>query len=182
MWRAYMKFWKRCLISVILLVGAGLVGCSAAKATPTPETYTDPFAYCAAVGTIDAPGPDYTGPRVPESVAVGLQEALNAPDTPISVLENGSDWRCMDGHVYACFVGANLPCKEKVDTDRTPTQAEKEYCQQNANADVIPAAVTGRATAYEWQCKNGAPEMVRQVAEPDERGFFSNIWYEISPN
>jgi hypothetical protein len=179
------RSWKWSLLSVTLLVVAGLVGCTAASgagATPTPATYTDPFAYCAAVGTIDAPGPQYTGPKVPESVAQGLQKALNAPDTPISVLENGSFWRCMDGHVYACFVGANLPCEEKVNTDRTPTQAENDYCAQNPNADVIPAVVTGRATAYEWRCNNKTPEIVKQIAEPDARGFFSNIWYEISPN
>jgi hypothetical protein len=179
-----MKQWNWRLLPVTLVVVAGLVGCLApsATATPTPGTYTDPFAYCAAEGTIDSPGPQYVGPKVPGSVAQGLQKALNAPDTPISVLENGSFWRCMDGHVYACFVGANLPCEDKVNTDRTPTQEEKDYCGQNPNADVIPVVVTGRDTAYEWHCSNGAPEIVRQIAEPDARGFFSNIWYEISPN
>ncbi len=171
--------------ALLLLIAGSLFGCSAgpgASASPTPATYTDPFAYCAAVGTIDSPDARYTGPKVPEVIAKGLQKALNAPETPIDVLERGSYWRCMDGNVYACFVGANLPCEEKASTDRTPTQDEKDFCQQNPNSDFIPAVVTGRATVYEWRCSNGAPEIVRQVAQPDARGFFSNIWYKLSPS
>ncbi len=183
--------------TTLLLVGAVLVGCGATPApavtatpvatsvpaaTATLATYADPFAYCAAVGTVDAPGSDYVGPKVPESVAQGLQQALNAPDTPIEVLQNGSFWRCMDGSVYACFVGANLPCEAKANTDRTPTQEEIDYCQQNPNSDFIPAVVTGRETVYEWRCLDGAPAIVKQVSQPDAQGFLSDIWYEISPN
>jgi dipeptidyl aminopeptidase/acylaminoacyl peptidase len=169
----------------LLLVGAVLVGCGTTPApatTATPATYTDPFAYCAAVGTVDTPGSNYVGPKVPESVAQGLQQALNAPDTPIDVLQNGSFWRCMDGSVYACFVGANLPCEAKANTDRTPTQEEIDYCQQNPNSDFIPAVVTGRETVYEWRCLDSAPAIVKQPSQPDAQGFLSDIWYKISPN
>jgi Tol biopolymer transport system component len=183
--------------SALLFVGAVLVGCgatpapaitatsvatSAPAATATPATYTDPFAYCAAVGTVDTPGSDYVGPKVPESVAQGLQQALNAPDTPIEVLQNASFWRCMDGSVFACFVGANLPCEAKANTDRTPTQEEIDYCQQNPNSDFIPAVVVGRETVYEWRCLDGAPDIVKQLGQPDAQGFLSDIWYKISPN
>jgi hypothetical protein len=171
---------------VLLLTIGALVGCTGLP-TPTPipipETYTDPFAYCAAVGTADTPGPQYTGPKVPESVINGLKKALNMPaDVPQEVLQNGSFWRCMNGQVYACFVGANLPCQEKANTNRTPDEAEKTFCRDNPNADVIPAAVTGHNTIYEWRCRNGEPEIVQQIAQPDERGFISHIWYKISPN
>jgi Tol biopolymer transport system component/putative hemolysin len=182
------------MFSVLLLVGVVLVGCgvtSAPAPTATPvatvapaatapqETYTDPFAYCAAVGTIDSPGADYVGPKVPEAVLQGLQQALNAPDTPTDLLERGSFWRCMDGNVYACFVGANLPCEAKANTDQTPTQEEIDYCQQNPSSDFIPAAVTGRETVYEWRCVDGVPEIVQQVSQPDARGFLSEIWYKL---
>ena len=178
-----MKVRQVVLSFALLLALASLAGCgSASAAKPAPADYSDPFAYCAAVGAADAPGADYTGPQVPPSIAEGLQKALNAPDTPLDVLQNGSSWRCMDGEVYACFVGANLPCDAQANTDRTPTPEETDFCKQSPNADFIPAVVTGRETVYEWRCRNGAPEIVRQVFQPDARGFLSEIWYPIHPD
>jgi len=142
---------------------------------------TDPGVAQATVGTVNTPGSDYVGSQVPESVAQGLRKAVNAPDTPIDVLQNGSFWRCMDGSVYACFVGANLPCEAKANTDRTPTQEEINYCQQNPNSDSIPAVVTGRETVYEWHCLDGVPDIEKQLSQPDAQGVFSDIWYKISP-
>ncbi|MFN2290158.1 MAG: DUF333 domain-containing protein [Anaerolineae bacterium] len=189
-----MKRGQIALSIVLLLLVASLAGCGATAApaptsaptpaptpTPAPETYSDPFAYCAAVGTLDAPDARYTGPQVPESLAQGLQAALNAPETPLEVLQNGTSWRCMDGQVYACFVGANLPCDAKADTDRALGQEAADFCQQNPNSDFIPAAVTGRETIYEWRCRDGAPEIVQQLFQPDAQGFISEFWYKIEP-
>ncbi len=170
-----MKLGKMALSLVLLFIVAILASCG----TAAPASYTDPFDYCAAVGAIDAPDATYTGPDMPETVVQGLQTALNAPDIPLSVLESGSTWRCMDGEVYACFVGANLPCDAKANTDRTPTQEEIDFCQQNPNSDVIPAVVTGRETVFEWRCRDGATEIVKQVFQPDAQGFLSEIWYQI---
>ena len=173
-----MRVQRMAIFLVLVAVAAGPAGCGG---TPTPASYADPFAYCAAVGTIDAPGATYAGPQVPESVALGLQKALNAPDTPLSVLQGGSSWRCMNGEVYACFVGANLPCEAKANTDRTPTQEETDFCQANPNSEFIPAVVTGRETVFEWRCRDGVPEVVKQVFQPDAQGFLAEIWYKISP-
>jgi hypothetical protein len=151
------------------------------EAAATAASYDDPFAYCAAVGTVDAPGADYTGSQAPESVALGLRQAMDAPDTPLEMLQNGLFWRCMDGQVYACFVGANLPCEARANTDRTPTQEETDFCQQNPDSDFIPAVVTGRETVYEWRCTEGTPEIVQQVFHADAQGFLSEFWYQISP-
>ncbi len=85
----------------------------------------------------------------------------------------------MDKKVYACTVGANLPCQEKADTNQTPGTALNEFCQANPTSDAIPAYVTGRATVYEWKCENGAPVISRQLTEPDGRGFLKMFWYEI---
>ena len=151
------------------------------EAAATAASYDDPFAYCAAVGTVDAPGADYTGSQSPEVVALGLRQAMDAPDTPLEMLQNGLFWRCMDGDVYACFVGANLPCEAKANTDRTPTQEETDFCQQNPDSDFIPAAVTGRETVYEWRCRDGTPEIVQQLFHADAQGFLSEFWYKIGP-
>jgi hypothetical protein len=162
----------------------------AATITPAPPpgatsgqtSFTDPFAYCSAVGTIDTPDARYAGPKVPDAVVKGLQKVLNLPGTPAPPLTQGSFWRCMDGKVFACTVGANLPCTEKANTDQVPTSAMNDFCQSNPTADVVPAAVTGHTTIYEWRCANGTPTIVKQVATVDARGFLANIWYEISPN
>jgi hypothetical protein len=145
-------------------------------------TSGDPFTYCAAVGTIDAPDARYTGPQVPHAIAEGLKKAFGAPtDAPLEAFSRGTSWRCMGGKVYACNVGANLPCSEKVDTHRVPSQGMINWCRENPNADAIPAVASSRATVYEWKCTNATPEIVRQVVQPDAQGFLSNIWYQINP-
>ncbi len=173
-----MKSTNLMVVFGLLLVAATLTGCTGQV---SQMAYGDPFDYCAAVGTADTPGLPYNGPAMPESVARGLQKAMNVPDTPLDILQQGSTWRCMDGQVYACFVGANLPCAAQGDTSQTPTQAEILYCQQNPDSDFIPAAVTGRETVYEWRCAAGSPEVVRQVSETDAQGFMADIWYPLSP-
>jgi len=157
---------------IAVLLGGPLGGVVAAA-----ESFTDPFSYCAAVGTIDAPDQRYSGPPVPDSIARGLQRALGASGA--FQLSEHSFWRCMDGKVYACAVGANLPCQDKANASRTPEPALETFCQQDPNADVIPASVTGRDTVYAWRCRNGAPVIERQVAQVDPRGFIAGIWYEI---
>jgi hypothetical protein len=163
---------------VALLLAAGALVAGPALARP----YADPFAYCAAVGTVDAPDQRYTGPTVPESIALGLRRAFGAaPDAPIETFVRGTSWRCMDGKVYACNVGANLPCQGKADTNRVAAAPVAEFCRENPQADVVPAYVTGRDTVYEWRCENGAPEAGRQFDAPDPRGFLTNIWHQIPP-
>jgi hypothetical protein len=157
-----------------------------AVASPSPAAeqgqFTDPFAYCAAVGTMDAPDARYTGPKTPDAVVNGLRKVLGTPDdAPMDPFVAGTFWRCMDGAVWACFVGANLPCTEKADTSRTPTPDMEDFCKANPSSDFIPAYVTGRATVYEWRCTDNSPEIVKQIVEPDAQGFQSNIWYEVSP-
>jgi hypothetical protein len=171
---------KALALSVLLaLLGMALVG----RAATAAETYTDPFAYCAAVRTIDAPDARYTGAKMPESIARGLQKAFHAPaSAPLGPFLENSVWRCMDGKVYACNVGANIPCQEKADTSRKPTAVLKEFCEGNRDAAVIPAYVTGRATVYEWRCKGTAPTAVRQLTRPDARGYLASAWYQISPS
>jgi hypothetical protein len=144
--------------------------------------YADPFAYCAAVGTIDAPDARYTGPPMPAAVDRGLKSALNLPAAaPSAPITGNSRWRCMDGKVYACTVGANLPCSEKADTGREPSPALVDFCRQNPGTEVVPMAVTGRATVFEWRCTGAVPAIVRQFAQPDPAGYIANIWHEIAP-
>jgi Tol biopolymer transport system component len=89
-------------------------------------------------------------------------------------------WRCMDGVVYACNFGANLPCDSKANIDKNPTQAMNDYCQANPNSDFIPMYVTGHDTIYTWRCNEGTAEALEQVGRVDAAGYLADIWYEIA--
>jgi hypothetical protein len=167
--------------------------CTATSASTSPPTaqatlqstdsFTDPFAYCAAVGAVDTPGNGYVGSQTPPSIIDGLKQAANlSADMPNTLIESGTVWRCMNGRVWACFVGANLPCSEKADTSQTPSQPMVDYCQANPASDAIPASVSGRATVYEWRCTDGSPAIIKQLFQPDSQGFVSDFWYEIGSN
>ncbi len=152
-------------------------------AHPQPSeviTYSDPFAYCEAAGTVDAPDARYAGPSMPDSIIKGMiQKGIITADTPPEFQKNAV-WRCMNSHVWVCHYGANLPCLEKADTSKSPTPEMENYCKQNSNVDTIPAAVTGRATIYTWKCSSGKPEVIEQVFQVDPRGYLANFWYELS--
>lgn len=163
-----------CAAAVLLRIAA-----PAARAT---EASSDPFAYCAAVGTIDAPDARYDGPAVPASVARGLQKAFGvAPGEPLEPFERGTSWRCMDGAVYACNVGANLPCDARPPADPQPTDGMRTYCAENAGADFIPMFVTGHDSTYAWSCAGTEPKRGERSAPLDARGFVASIWHRIGP-
>ena len=154
---------------------------TAAIANPEQSLYSDPFAYCAAVGTVDAPDARYNGPEMPDSVIQGLiQQGVVSADAPPEFLKSAV-WRCMNGQVWVCHFGANLPCLEKADMSQVPTSEMEDFCKTNPTADSIPAAVTGRATVYEWKCNAGKPEVVRQVFQVDPQGYLADFWYELAP-
>src|SRR5574341_18773 len=156
---------------------------SLTKVDKNIKTYTDPFAYCKTVVNIDSPDSRYVGPKVPEVIARGLQKAFEAPEgAPLDVFIRGTYWRCMDGKVYACNVGANLPCDQKADTSHKPNQGMIEWCQSNFDSEFIPAYASGRATIYKWRCKGKEPIIVKEINKPDAAGYISNIWHEITPD
>ena len=168
------------LVVLVFYTGALSPDLWRAAQRDTRSTYSDPFAYCRAVKNIDTPGDAYVGPKLPESIARGLRAALQVPQGgPLQPLLENSFWRCMDGKVYGCTVGANLPCMIKANTSREPSEAVVKFCTVNRDVSYIPMVVTGRATIYAWRCEKGKPVIVREFVKPDARGFLSNIWYEI---
>jgi putative hemolysin len=146
-----------------------------------PSSFDDPFAYCAAVGTIDTPDDRYDGPEMPDSIVQAMiRQDIVTGDAPPEFQRNAV-WRCMDNSVWVCHFGANLPCEEKADTSQVPNSGMEDYCRENPSADVIPAFATGRATVYEWACRDGKAEVVRQVFDSDAQGYLVDFWYELSP-
>ena len=184
------------LLTLIIVLAAVFLGACAeggaeTVATLAPQTdttsssgqptYTDPFAYCAAVGTVDVPDAPYDGPPLPDVVVQGMVRLdIVSADAPPEFQKNAV-WRCMDGQVWVCHFGANLPCQEKADTSQEATEEMQDFCQANPAADSIPAAVTGRATVYEWKCADGQPQVVRQLFQTDPQGYLADFWYELIP-
>jgi len=150
----------------------------------TTETFSDPFSYCDAVGTIDTPDARYAGIQIPDEIINGFKKAagLEVSTEPIDMFKKATIWRCMDNKVYACNFGANLPCNSKANTDKTPTQAMEEYCAANSGSDFIPASVTGHTTIYSWRCAKSTPELLDQIEKVDAAGYWAQIWYKIEPN
>jgi hypothetical protein len=178
------------VFAFLALMAAWLGACSASPTptsapseVPAQETYSDPFAYCAAVGQIDTPDARYTGPLMSDSLfkdylkAAGLDPSTNYPDA----FKQMTTWRCMDSKVYACNFGANIPCDSKANTDKTPTQAMIDYCTQSPDSDFIPASVTGHTVIYSWHCKKDVPEILDQVFTVDAAGYQSSFWVALEP-
>ena len=69
------------------------------------KTYSDPAAYCKAVGTIDKPDARYTGQKLPAWMA----KQLNMQPDQGKLME----WRCAGGAVLACQYGANIPLTQR---------------------------------------------------------------------
>jgi putative hemolysin len=148
--------------------------------TAGESSYDDPFAYCAAVGTIDTPDARYTGEEMPDSIVEAMNEqGIVSADAPKEFQQNAV-WRCMNNSVWVCHFGANLPCQEKADTTQTPSAEMEDFCEANPAADTIPAAVTGRATVYAWACKDGKAEVGQQLFTVDPQGFLADFWHELT--
>lgn len=175
---------KNKIFVLIWLLGLiTLTACSAAAGTTAPETFSDPFAYCAAVGQIDKPDARYTGPQMTDALFQDYLKAagLNASTEYPEAFKKMTIWRCMSHKVYACNFGANIPCDSKANTDKTPTQAMLDFCKSNPGSDFIPMAVTGHNVIYDWHCVNGVPEIANQISTVDEAGYQSNFWVAVEP-
>ncbi len=171
----------------LVFIFTGACSMFASSVSPTQAqpskvtTYGDPFAYCAAVGTLDVPDARYTGPAMPDSIIKGMiEQGLITADAPPEFQKNAV-WRCMDSHVWVCHFGANIPCQEKADTSKTPTTEMESFCKANPDAIGIPAYVTGRATVYTWKCNSNTPEIVQQVSQVDPQGYLALFWHELAP-
>ncbi|MGH8427244.1 MAG: hypothetical protein ACRES7_04585 [Gammaproteobacteria bacterium] len=149
----------------------------------TTGGYSNPFAYCRAVGTIDHPDGRYIGSEPPPAVIEGLEHAfrVSANAAHAQAFSRGTFWRCMGGAVYACNVGANLPCESRANSDRIPTSGEHQYCNENHDALFIPMYVTGHDTIYDWRCRGALPVADKTLGRIDERGYIAGIWYPIPP-
>jgi hypothetical protein len=101
-----------------------------------------------------------------------------SPPPPEAQLKLGAHIRCMNGRLFACFTGANLPCG-KMNTARD-NQGADDYCRANADADVVPAFATGHDTIYSYRCASGRPVIVGPPLTLDARGFAARLWAPLN--
>jgi len=136
----------------------------AVPATPAPAvtaeaSWDNPFTYCEAVGTIDAPDRRYVGPSVPVAISAGIR-------APATASADRVKWRCFEGRVMGCKSYQWPVC------DKVPTAAElAAYCMQNPNAPRL------LAPAGTWACENGQPRLPAGISwARDARGFEAAGW------
>jgi hypothetical protein len=151
------------MLLTIFLSLSGLLGGTASA---------DPFGSCKAAGTRDSVRP------LPRELKSAAAAALGLPDGAAD--SAGYFWRCMDGAVYVCAVGANIPCQSRADAGRRNAGAEA-YCREKPDAEFVPAYATGRRTIYQWRCVSGTAMRGKAAMRVDRRGFQAEFWRRLLP-
>ncbi len=107
--------------------------------------------------------PDELAPAVAKAFEVDVAEAKAA-----------SFYRCVDGRLLACAIGANLNCG-KADASRE-MPAASNFCRKNPDSIGIPMAITGHATIYNWRCVGPSAMAEGPVVKVDEQGYVIDNW------
>jgi hypothetical protein len=134
-------------------------------------TYKDPFEFCKAVKNVDnsesMDDKRYVGPETPSVIL----KAMGGP----------AAWRCMDGNVYGCFLGASgRACLRWKNVTTSPTQSIRQFCANNPNSWVVPNSVND--TPWSWVCRGTVGVIDTSVKKEslDKRGYFVGAWKKIS--
>ena len=133
-----------------------------------PARAETPAAFCARIVNDDALRP------IPQSLVKAANAALGVTMPPDMAMK-ATVFRCGNGHVLVCTVGANLVCG-RANTSRTPGPGQIDWCREHPNDAFIPAEATGHDTIYAWRCADGAPRIDRQTLDVDARGFIVQNW------
>jgi len=136
-----------------------------------PGKFADPFEYCKAVVNVDCSleggecDARYTGPKPPPIVA--------------STLGGAVAWRCMNGKVMGCYLGASGSACEKPGASGKPPAGLIEYCLQNLHEKMLSRAQFG-ADGPNWSCVSGKPVYAGTAPKLDRRGYMVESWRVIS--
>ena len=91
-----------------------------------------------------------------------------------AMMRDQAFFRCMDGRLVACFVGANLPCA-KINAARINAGADA-FCRANPGEGAVPMSASGHDALFQFHCVKGHAEVGDAVWTLDERGFAKEIW------
>ena len=141
-------------------VTAGLtLAASEAHAAPARSV----AAFCAAHPNADDPARAFYGP------------AFSSGLVPPEVAQSGANaWRCMDGKVRVCAIGADGYACQKLDPSAEPSKPVRDYCAANPGSSFVPMVVIGRS-ASTWRCDGAAPHAL-ETQKLDKRGFIASHW------
>ena len=138
-------------------------------------TYKDPFDFCKALRNVDGTGTDgfmddkrYVGPEAPSAIL----KAFEPNSGPIV-------WRCMDGNVYGCILGASgRGCMKWWNVALKPTPTVKRFCANHPNSWVANAE---NDTPWSWVCRGTTAVIDTSVKKPslDKRGYYVDAWKKI---
>lgn len=88
-------------------------------------------------------------------------------------------WRCMNGSVYVCEMGASGRGCMKAGHSTAPTGGVIKWCRENPNSDFVPGAYLSGA-AISWKCRGTQPVVV-ETEGVDERGYVKRFWRKVGP-
>ena len=152
-------------------VGATVKALLLLAATQGAWGQTSPVEYCQQIRTDD------TLRTVPPSLVSAVARLFQLEAMPLAQVERSTYFRCADGQVFVCTVGANLACG-KADT-RRDLPGVRAWCVEHAGSQNVPAYVTGHATFYLWRCDGPRPVASRSALSIDPRGFISQNWKRV---
>jgi len=133
-----------------------------------PAAQESPRAYCARVGTNDT----LRTPPPALAPAINRLFAIRGGFT-----QRVAYYRCAEGAVKVCYVGANLPCG-KVNTSKN-LPAVARWCEMHPDREVIPLAVIGHDSLYSWHCVGAKAATGVPRGTLDARGFFAQYWKTV---
>jgi hypothetical protein len=126
---------------------------------------------CRGDATDDVPQP------IPESLVPAAVRLFGLQAMPREQVARSTLYRCDEGRVLLCNLGANLPC-DKANASRDLPAAEA-WCAENPGSDFIPMYITGHDTIYRWRCNGTKAATMGQPLEIDRRGFISRLWKPV---
>jgi hypothetical protein len=137
------------------------------------QSNRDPFSYCRSVKNWAAP---LEIEHPPKAICDSIGYPWGGPPKECA----GVTWRCQDGEVYGCEIGASGRGCMRWNTSKAPTQSLRQYCAQTPNASV-PNAVND--TPYSWSCRGKTPVLDQSVPPPklDKSGYYADAWKRVLP-
>jgi hypothetical protein len=152
-------------------VAAALVITLCCLSVSTPQAKEELVQHCASVRDDDKVRGYEPSLREP-TIKAFKRLAPNAKGEPD--IETQARYRCMDGKVMVCFVGANLPCV-KINTAKDNPGADA-FCKKESKEESVPAFAAGHDSAYSYKCRGGKAVVAHETWKLDKRGFAEKIW------